>query len=221
MRTVRTASFGLALLAASSAAAGDIRGTVRYAGPAPKLAPLEVVKDKATCGDSARDESLLVSEGRLQNAVLTVRGASARPAAGALVLDQQRCRYLPHVQAAAVGSTLEIRNGDPVLHNVHGYRGAATAFNVAMPQRDQKRVEKLDRPGLVAVRCDVHSWMTAYVVVTDLPFAVSGADGTFAIRGLAAGSYTLAVWHERLGERTAQVTVPASGEAAVDLSFGN
>jgi hypothetical protein len=72
----------------------------------------------------------------------------------------------------------------------------------------------------VKVKCDVHPWMIAWVVVTEGPAAVSGADGTFVIRGVPAGTYTVAAWHERLGEKTAQVAVPASGEVAVDFTFG-
>jgi plastocyanin len=152
--------------------------------------------------------------------VVTVQGAPSRPAPGKVVLDQQRCRFVPHVQAAALGSILEIVNGDPVLHNVHGYRGRVTAFDVAMPSRDQRVSRKLDRPGVVAVRCDVHAWMTAYVVVTEGPFAVTGADGGFAIRDLPAGRYAVTAWHERLGERTAEVVVPAEGAAAADFLYG-
>ena len=69
--------------------------------------------------------------------MVVVKGAPA-PAPGKGVLDQRTCRYLPHVQALPVGSTLEVVNGDPTLHNVHGYLGQATAFNLAMPSKDSR-----------------------------------------------------------------------------------
>jgi hypothetical protein len=137
-----------------------------------------------------------------------------------VVIDQHKCQYHPHVQAAAAGSALQILNSDPLLHNIHGYLGQITTFNVAMPIKDQKVNKKLDKPGLVRVKCDVHSWMGAFIVVVDGPAAVSGANGAFEIKDVPAGTYTVTAWHEKLGEKTAQVTVPASGTAAVDFSFG-
>jgi len=208
----------LSLALAGSAAAGEIHGVARLAGAAPPPAPLEVTKDRATCGEEVPDESVAAADGRLRNVVVVVKGGP-RPAPGKVTLDQRRCRYTPHVQAAALGSTLEIVNGDPLLHNVHGYLGQSTAFNVAMPTRNQGIPRKLEKPGVVVVRCDVHAWMSAYVLVTDSPFAVTGDDGTFSVGGLAPGSYTVTAWHERLGERTATVTVPPAGGAQVDFTF--
>jgi plastocyanin len=208
------------LLLATPALAGGIRGTVRLAGAAPSPAPLQVTRDRSSCGGAAPDESVVAAGGKLANVVVTVKGAPSRPAARTLVLDQRQCRFVPHVLAAPVGSTLDIVNSDPVLHNVHGYRGRATAFNVALPAQGQRVARKLDGAGALRVRCDVHGWMSAWVVVADGPSAVSGADGTFAIPEVPPGTWMVTAWHEKLGERSAQVTVPASGQASVDFSFG-
>ena len=69
------------------------------------------------------------------------------------------------------------------------------------------------------MKCDVHNWMGAFVVVVDGPAAVSGADGAFEIKDVPPGTYTVTAWHEKLGEKTAQVTVPASGAASLDFSY--
>jgi plastocyanin len=221
MQTTRKAlAAGVALLATAPAFAGDVRGTVSFGGAAPKLAPLAVTKDQGACGSSVSDETIVVSAGKLKNVVLTVKGPPAPPERATVVLDQKKCRYLPHVQVAPVGSSLDILNSDPVLHNIHGYLGQATTFNLAMPIKDQKIARKLDKPGVVRVKCDVHAWMSAFVVVSEGPAAVSGDDGKFAIKNVPAGTYTVTAWHEKLGEKTAQVTVPASGDAAVNFSFG-
>jgi plastocyanin len=210
----------LAALVASPAAAGEIKGIVKYAGAPPKLVPLVATKDASTCGKELPDQSLLVSNGRLENVVVTLKGGSAKVEPGKVTVDQQHCHYVPHVQAAAVGSSVDILNSDPILHNIHGYLGNATVFNLAMPLKNQKIPRKLDKPGLVRLKCDVHAWMSGYIVVTDSPYAVSGKDGAFEIKNVPPGSYTVTAWHEKLGEKTSQVTVPASGAATADFAFG-
>lgn len=210
----------LGVVCAASASAGDVKGTVGFSGPAPKLAPLKANKDMKICGDEVPNESLGVSNGKLENVVVTIEGASAKAPARAVTVDQKRCRYVPHVQATGPGSDLAILNSDGILHNIHGYLGTATIFNLAMPLKDQKITRKLGKPGLVHLKCDVHSWMGGYIVVTDAPQAVSDKGGQFVIRDVPPGTYTAKAWHETLGEKTAQVTVPASGEATVAFTFG-
>ncbi len=218
MRISQGVLVGLAMLLALPAFAGDIKGTVKFTGAAPKLALVKAGDADGVC-PSLPDESVVVSNGKLKNVVITVKGA-AGPAPGKVVLDQQKCRYVPHVLAAAVGSSLDILNSDPILHNIHGYMGPATAFNLAMPLKNQKLQKRLDKPGLMHVICDVHSWMSAYIVVADGPFAVVGDDGRFTIQNVPAGTYTVTAWHEKLGEKTAQVTVPATGVVTADFTFG-
>ena len=218
-RWLRTAMMA-ALATASPARAGTVTGLVRYGGPAPAPSPLVVTKDQSTCGQSVPDETLLVQEGRLANAVVTVQGAAPPPPAQA-VLDQQRCRYLPHVQAVPVGSTLLVGNADPILHSVHGWEGRRTRFEVVTPDQGARIPTRLERPGLIQVRCDVHAWMSAWVLVVDAPAAVTGRDGAFTIRDVPAGTYTVAVWHERAGTRSATVSVPAQGEARLEFTLGD
>lgn len=214
------AGLGLALLlAAGPAGAGDVTGVVRYGGAAPPAPALPVTKDQGACGREVPDESVLVAGGRLANAVVSLAGAPGAPPARA-TLDQRGCRFVPHVQAVPRGSTLEILNGDPLLHSVHGWQGHATRFDVPTAEQGARVPVRLDRAGVIQVRCDVHAWMSAWLVVTEGPAAVTGADGSFTLRGVPPGRYTLTAWHERLGERSAQVTVPAEGEVRVELAFG-
>jgi plastocyanin len=219
--TARPAALLALLLLPGAALADDVTGQVRFTGPPPPAgATLPTNKDRETCGPSVPDESLLVSEGGVENVVVRVEVPGRRAAPRGLTLDQRRCRYLPRAQAAAPGSTLELRNGDPVLHNVHGYAGAATAFNVPMPLKDVGTRRALPRPGVIRVGCDVHAWMAASIVVTETPFvAVTGKGGRFTLPGLPAGSWQAVAWHERLGERRTVVQVPASGPATLDFSY--
>ena len=103
------------------------------------------------------------------------------------MLDQEGCKFQPHVQVARQGS-LDIVNSDPVLHNTHGYYGKRTAFNVALPEKDQKVTKVLKQPGTVRVDCDAHGWMLGWVHVVDNPyFFQTGEDGTFSIADVPAG----------------------------------
>jgi len=218
--TPRIAPLVVLLLAPSAALAADVGGRIGWTGPAPAASRLETDRDKAVCGPSVADEAVLVSEGGLENVVvwIEVPGAAAPPRT--LVLDQQGCRYHPRVQAASPGSTLELRNGDPILHNVHGYAGAATAFNVPMPTPGGRTPRLLARPGVIRVACDVHAWMAAAIVVTGSPHVVvTGPGGRFELKGVPAGSWQAVAWHERYGEKRLVIDVPATGAATLRLSY--
>ncbi|HTN52558.1 MAG TPA: carboxypeptidase regulatory-like domain-containing protein [Anaeromyxobacter sp.] len=219
MRTPALLLLPLAAFAAR-ASAGDVHGTVKYTGTPPKEAPFTTNRDQKVCGTSVPNEMLEISNGSLENVVITVSGAGApKEAPKTITIDQHECRYHPHVQAAPVGSTLEILNSDPMLHNIHGYYGQQTLFNVAMPIKGQKIPKVLPRAGVVRIKCDVHNWMHGYVVVAEGPYAVVGKDGAYTIGGLPAGTYTVTAWHEAFGEKTSQVTVPATGQVAADFTF--
>ena len=149
---------------------------------------METDRDRTICGPSVAEESVLVAEGGLENVVVRIEVPGARAAPRTAVLDQQGCRYRPRVQAVAPGSTLELRNGDPVLHNVHGYAGAATAFNVPMPTPGGTTPRTLTRPGVIRMGCDVHAWMSASVLVTETPLVVvTGPGGRFELKDVPAG----------------------------------
>ena len=181
------------------------------------------MKDTSVCGDSGVDESLLVDAAShgVANAVVTVEGGKGKvPAHGPGTLDQKGCTYAPHVQALPVGATLNIVNSDSVLHNVHSYNGDQTVFNAATPLTGMTKPVTLKAPGTLMIRCDVHNWMNAWVVVTDTPFfAVTDAGGKFSISGLAPGEYTLKVWHEKLAPQEVKVTVPADAGVSENLKL--
>ena len=145
--------------------------------------------------------------------------ASAAPATP-VVIDQKGCHYSPHVVGVMVGQKLQLRNSDGLLHNVHALPKVNTPFNMAMPaNRTEADTTFGKEEGMFMVKCDVHGWMTAYVGVFSNPyFAVTGPDGKFTINGLAPGTYEIEAWHEKLGTRTATVTV-AAAPAKADFAF--
>ncbi|PTL78666.1 carboxypeptidase regulatory-like domain-containing protein [Vitiosangium sp. GDMCC 1.1324] len=201
---------------------GTVRGTVTFKGVAPTPAAIAPSDDPACQGMALADPSLQVKDGKVENVLVRVRGLmpraqSAQPA----VIDQSKCMYTPRVQGVAAGQPVLIKNSDGTLHNARALAGTKSIFNVAQPPNGKAVQRSL--PGdaeVVRLKCDIHPWMTAWVVVNPNPFfATSGADGAFSIEHLPAGTYTLEAWHERLGTRTAEVTVKEGETTSASFEF--
>lgn len=197
---------------------GSIAGRVTFAGTAPPPAPIQVTKDPQVCGAHpiASEELLVGADGGLQNAVVSLLDAprGAPPSAAEVELRQKGCVFRPHVSLVPAGATLAVYNDDGILHNIHTFSALNPPFNRAQPQFNKRIDVKFDKPETIKVACDAHPWMSAWLVVTDHPYAaVSDASGGFRIEGVPAGAYTARIWHERVGERTQPVGVRA-GEAA-------
>ena len=107
-----------------------------------------------------------------------------------------------------------------MLHNVHGYAGVATAFNVPMPTPGGTTRRALARPGVIRVGCDVHAWMSASILVHETPYlAVTGPGGRFELKDVPAGSWQAVAWHEKHGERRVVIEVPPKGAVTLPLSY--
>ena len=133
-------------------------------------------------------------------------------------LHQQNETFIPHVLAITKGSTVEFPNDDPFFHNVFSFSSAAS-FNLGRYPRGQSKPQKFTKTGLVKVFCDIHSHMSASILVLDHPyFATPAADGTYEIANVPAGQYTIVGWHERVGERAAAIEVQAGRPTSVDLT---
>lgn len=203
---------------------GSISGQVLFDGPVPPPATLPVHKNRAVCGESVPDESLLIdANGGLKNVVAILDGIPAgkgNPALPAL-LDNKNCAFVPRVQTIAVGQPIELRNSDFILHNVHARRnGYTTLFNLGLPYWSEKTY-RFTQPGHVLIDCDVlHTWMRAHIIVTNHPYtAVTDAAGRFGISHIPPGEYGLRLWHERLGEQTQSVSVRTAQETRVRLTY--
>jgi plastocyanin len=223
-------SLGLGLLAmawpAQARAGGTVQGSVKLVGKPPEAATLNMKADPYCAKQPAAkdDEVVVAAGGGLKNVVVRIAKGLATPAAPPstpAVMDQNGCRYRPRVLVAQAGQTVEIRNSDATLHNVHTYKGTATLFNLAHIQGTPPHKKKFPTVGdVVKFKCDVHPWMTGYLLVTDNPhYAVSGDDGTFSIPNVPAGKYTVEVWHERFGSQTKEVTVAEGGSVDLKLEF--
>jgi hypothetical protein len=148
-------------------------------------------------------------------------GQTFNPPAEPAVLDRKGCMYVPHVLPVMVGQKILVKNDDTFLHNVHALSTVNPAFNFGQPNKDPgKPIEPLKAAETFRVKCDVHPWMSAWVVGLEHPFfAASGEDGNFSIAGLPPGEYTLTAWHEQLGTKEATVKVEAGKPAEVKFEF--
>jgi len=138
-----------------------------------------------------------------------------------MVLDQQGCQYHPHVFGIQTGQEFIIRNSDETLHNIHATPSSNAEFNQGQPFQNMELKKSFDQVEvMVPFKCDVHPWMAAYGGVLDHPFfAVTGADGSFSIANVPAGTYTVEAWHETFGAKTFDVTVEADGTADVSFDY--
>ena len=202
-----------------------IEGTVKLNGTPPEMAMTKRDADPFCAKTPTKEEEVVVGPaGGLSNVVVRITdGATGHydPPAAPAMLDQSACMYRPRVQAILAGQTISIRNGDQTLHNVHGYKGPSTLFNQAEIPGLPPIVRKIGDAGdILKFKCDVHPWMTGYVVVNANPFfAVTGPDGHFKITGVPAGKYTLTAWQERYGAKTTEVTVAADKPTEVSFAY--
>ncbi len=204
-----------------------VSGTVRFSGTPPPPGTIRLDGDK-TCVELNQSNRRQVSEvltgegNALQNVFVYVKdglnGRMYAPPTEPVVLDQKRCEYVPHVLGIQVGQPLEIRNSDPLLHNIRADAQINRGFNQGQPVPMSTTKTFATAEVMVPIKCDVHAWMRAHIGVLDHPFfAVTGADGTFSLKNLPAGTFTIEAWHEKLGTQTMQVTV-GTGESK-DTSF--
>ena len=218
---------GAAPAAAAAPATGHavVEGTVKLNGTPPEMALTKRDADPFCARTPMKDEEVVVGPGGgLGNVVVRVtEGVSGHyePPAAPASLDQSACMYRPRVQAIVAGQMISIKNGDQTLHNVHGYRGPSTLFNQAEIPGLPPITRKIGAAGdILKFKCDVHPWMTGYVVVNGNPFfAVTGPDGRFKIAGLPPGKYTLTAWQERYGAKTAEVTVAEGKPTEVSFAY--
>jgi plastocyanin len=198
---------------------GTVEVEVKYSGPA-VVDKIKVNKDTEKCGTEAVVEKVVVGAGKgLSNAVVSVAGAKGAPTAKKASIDQKGCKFQPHVVAMSPGE-LEIKNSDDILHNIHTYSTANPPINKAQPKFKKVMTEKFEKPEIIKVTCDVHSWMLGWIAVMPHPyFAISDASGVAKIENVPAGKQTIEVWHETLGKATKDVEVKPGQTAKVSVEM--
>lgn len=206
-----------------------LKGVVKFVGEAPKPRLISMKADRQCdalhSGKQLPAEDIVVNQNKTLKWVFVyvkegVKG-KYNPPAEPVVLDQQGCWYRPHVFGIMVGQKLEIRNSDPLLHNVHATPKKNKPFNIGQPVKGMKSYYTFTTPEImVPFKCDVHPWMSAYAGVLDHPFySVTNDKGEFEIKNLPPGTYTIEAWHEKLGTQTQTVTVKAGEVKTIEFTF--
>ena len=206
---------------------GVIAGTITFAGTPPPARPLRMDSDpKCIPEPGAATDLLVIGPGQgLKNVFVYVKdGLGVRTYAipsTPVTLDQKGCRYVPHVFGVQAGQTILVSNSDTTLHNVHALPKNNREFNFGQPANVPPVSRVFNKPEIgLPFRCDVHGWMNAYVNVVLHPFfAVTNDGGSFEIKGLPPGSYTIEMWHEQLGTQAQSVTVDGKAPATIAAAF--
>lgn len=203
---------------ADPATAGTIRGTIRFTGKkvAAKVISLDADPQCGKLhagGKITEDGVLLGTNGGVGNVFVYLKtgleGKTFAPSADPVTIDQKGCWFGPRVLGIQVGQPLRVTNSDPVTHNIHPQPQKNRDWNQSQSPEDLPLSRKFAAPEvMVPVKCNVHKWMRAWIGVLDHPyFAVTGPDGSFSIRNVPPGSYTVAVWQETLGTQEQTATL--------------
>jgi hypothetical protein len=211
-----------------SSGKGAIVGWVVYQGTPTKPKTINFGAEQI-CSNLNKDrppvyETLIVNpNGTVKGTLVTIRGKVAGeypPPTEPVVIDQVGCIFTPHVAGVLVGQEVDFRNSDPSSHNIRGTPTRNSPFNnVFAPKMNFKT--KFDSPEIgIPLKCDIHFWMSAYIHVSQHPFfAITGDDGSFMIRDVPPGTYTLLAWHETLKTQTLPVTVSAGEVKEVEFTW--
>ncbi|MGI9168426.1 MAG: carboxypeptidase regulatory-like domain-containing protein [Pyrinomonadaceae bacterium] len=224
---------------ASKGNEGTVTGAIAFNGTPAAPKKIDTSADPV-CGQANPNlatEDTVVKDGKLANAFVYIKDGTADGTkigdltfptpSDAATLDQKGCHYVPHVLGLQANQKLRITNSDPTQHNVHPTPRVNPEWNQTQANGAAPIEKTFARPEvLIPVKCNQHPWMKSYIGVLRHPFyAVSGEDGTFTIKGVPPGTYTVAAWHEKGGpngtEKTMNVTVAANGSAKADFAFGD
>jgi len=208
---------------------GYVTGTVSLIGTPPRATRIDMSADPACYehNPNPRTKFFVVEDGRLADVLIYVKagtalnGLSFETPATNVVLDQRGCFYVPRVLGLQVNQTLEIRNSDNTVQNVHPTpKNNPDANRSQRPSSDPLMLRFAHAEIVIPFKDNQHPWKKAYVGVFAHPFfAVSNRQGEFTIAGLPPGDYTIAAWHEQFGEKTFEVKVYPRSTQSLDIKF--
>lgn len=203
--------------------AGTIRGTIHFTGKKPVGKVISLDADPACA--KLHPGGKITEEVGLGNVFVYLKtgmeGRQFPVPVEAVTIDQKGCWFGPRVLGIRKGQTLRVTNSDPVTHNIHPQPEKNRDWNQSQAPEDPPMVRKFTATEvMIPVKCNVHNWMRAWIGVLEHPyFAVTGADGTFEIKNVPPGQYTVAAWQEQMGTEEQTVTLAASAKQELTFTF--
>jgi plastocyanin len=211
-----------------SPSGASVTGVVKFKGIAAKPSRIDMSADpycaQAHPSSATTEELLTDPNGGLENVVVYVSdglGATTFPIPSEpAVMEQKGCQYKPHVLAMRAGQKLNVVNSDATTHNIHPMPNNNREWNVSQPKGVQVEQVFAREEVAITVKCNIHPWMRSYIAVLKNPyFAVTGKNGSFELKDLPPGSYTIQAWHEKLGTRIQKITVAEGAPPTVEFVF--
>jgi plastocyanin len=206
----------------------SVTGVVKFQGTAPRPTPIDMSADPfcahAHSSPVTTEDVLTDAHGGLENVVVYISdglGAATFPVPDEpAVMEQKGCQYKPHVLAMRAGQKLNVVNSDSTTHNIHPMPNNNREWNISQPKGLAVEQVFAREEIAIPVKCNVHPWMRSFIAVIKNPyFAVTGKDGSFDLKDLPPGSYTLQAWHEKLGTKIQKITVGPAETKTVDFVF--
>jgi plastocyanin len=229
MKTILTLCLSTVLVSGlQTAMAGDITGKITLKGTPPAELEIKQVQTDVNCSPLHKEPVktrfyVVGPDNGLADTVVMLKGVTGKStgaAAAPLVIDQKGCEYLPYIAVAQTGQKIMVKNSDPVLHNVH-----PTPANTAGGNKEDNKAQMAGGADLtfsfpaaeefLRFKCDVHPWMFSYVTVADHPYiAVTGKDGSFTLKNVPAGKYTIVALHRKAAPKGVEQQVEVTDAGA-------
>jgi plastocyanin len=200
---------------------------VKFEGTAPKPSRIDMSADP-NCAKAhptpATTEDIVVGAGGLANVIIYVSdglgGRTFETPQQPAVFEQRGCQYKPHVLALQTNQKLDVVNNDDTTHNIHPTPNNNREWNRSQPHGVPIE-ETFPREEIaILVKCNVHPWMRGYIAVFKHPyFAVTDKNGSFDLKDLPPGTYTITAWQEKLGTLSQKITVGAGESKTLDFAF--
>src|ERR1700678_936489 len=206
----------------------SVKGTVKFVGAPPKPSSIDMSQDplcaKLHSTPATTEDVVVGGDGGLANVVIYVSDGltshNFQPPSQAAVLEQKGCQYKPHVLALQANQKLDVVNGDETTHNIHPTPNNNREWNMTQPHAMPLEQSFAREEIAIPVKCNIHPWMKGYIAVFKHPyFAVSDKNGSFELKELPPGTYTITAWQEKLGSQVQKVTVSSGKSKTLDFAF--
>jgi len=217
---------GMLVFANSPAGSGSITGKITYVGTPPKMKPIDMSKEPSCAKQHTTPvttQNVVTGPGNALAWVVVYISAGDQESSApfqAVRYDQKGCQYIPHILPMQVAQEVQIYNHDQTAHNIHPMAKENPEFNKSQPPGAPPIRTKYEKAEFIPIKCNIHQWMHGYFVVLNTShYAVSGADGSFDIKSLPAGKYTVTAWQEQYPPQSQEVTVGDGETKTVNFVF--